>query len=143
MDHSAEEIVNWATFAETRSVLGEAFVRVLGYFREDGVKSVAAIEQAIREGNSVKLVVPAHSLKSDSWQFGADRLAALTEEIEITARHYVEIHQDPGELVEMVVLLRPLFETTLTALEAEISPLVERRSAHGSRTFSQTHFGRL
>jgi hypothetical protein len=40
--------VNWATFGETRSVLGEAFVRVLGYFREDGIKSVAAIEQAMR-----------------------------------------------------------------------------------------------
>ena len=49
MSHPAEDIVNWGTFAETRTVLGEAFVRVLGYFREDGIKSVAAIEQAMRE----------------------------------------------------------------------------------------------
>lgn len=143
MGYSAEDIVNWATFAETRSVLGEAFVRVLGYFREDGIKSVAAIEQAMRERDSAKLVLPAHTLKGESWQFGAERLAALAEEIEVAARHYVEIRQDPQELVEKAVQLRPLFEATLSALEAEASPLVERRAAYGSRTMSQTQFGRL
>lgn len=143
MGYSADEIVNWATFAETRSMLGESFVRVLGYFREDGVKSLAAIEQALRERDSAKLVLPAHTLKGESWQFGAEMLAALAEEIEVAARHYVEIRQDPAELVEKAVLLRPLFEATLTALEAEISPLVERRASFGSRTIGQTQFGRL
>lgn len=143
MGYVAEDIVNWATFADTRSVLGEAFVRVLGYFREDGIKSVAAIEQAMRERDSTKLVLPAHTLKGESWQFGAERLAALAEEIEIAARHYVEIRQDPEELVEKAVLLRPLFEATLAALEAEASPLVERRTPYGSRTIGQTQFGRL
>ena len=38
MSHAAEDIVNWGTFAETRTVLGEAFVRVLGYFREDRIR---------------------------------------------------------------------------------------------------------
>lgn len=143
MTHPADEIVNWATFGETRSVLGEAFVRVLGYFREDGIKSVAAIEQAMRERDAAKLVLPAHTLKGESWQFGAERLAALTEEIEVAARHYVEIRQGPEELVEKVVQLRPLFESTLTALENEASPLVERRAQFGARTFGQTQFGRL
>ena len=143
MTHPADEIVNWATFGETRSVLGEAFVRVLGYFREDGIKSVAAIEQAMRERDSAKLVLPAHTLKGESWQFGAERLAALTEEIEVAARHYVEIRQGPEELVEKVVQLRPLFESTLTALENEASPLVERRAQFGACTFGQTQFGRL
>lgn len=143
MTHPAEENINWATFGETRSVLGEAFVRVLSYFREDGIKSVAAIEQAMRERDSAKLVLPAHTLKGESWQFGAERLAALAEEIEIAARHYVEIRQGPEELVEKVVQLRPLFESTLTALENEASPLVERRAQFGARTFGQTQFGRL
>jgi histidine phosphotransfer protein HptB len=138
----AEEIINWESFTETRTVLGEAFVRVLGYFREDGIKSVATIEAAMRERNSVKLVLPAHTLKGESWQFGAEKLAALAEEIEVAARHYVEIQQGPDELVEKVVQLRPLFEATLAALEAEASPLVERRSAFGSRTFGQAQFGR-
>lgn len=143
MSYSAEDIVNWVTFGETRTVLGEAFVRVLGYFREDGIKSVAAIEQAMRERDSAKLVIPAHTLQGESWQFGAERLGALAEEIEIAARHYVEIRQGPEELVEKVVELRPLFEATLAALEAEASPLVERRAQYGARSFGQTQFGRL
>ena len=127
MSHAAEDIVNWGTFAETRTVLGEAFVRVLGYFREDGTKSVAAIEEALRLKDSAKLVIPAHTLKGESWQFGADKLALLAEEIEMSARHYVEIQIDPSELVEKIVRLRPVFEATLSALESEASPLVERR----------------
>jgi HPt (histidine-containing phosphotransfer) domain-containing protein len=143
MGYSADEIVNWTTFSETRGVLGEAFVRVLGYFREDGIKSVAAIEQAMRERDSAKLVLPAHTLKGESWQFGAEKLAELAEEIEVAARHYVELRQGPEEIVEKVVQLRPLFEATLSALESEASPLVERRSQFGARSFGQTHFGRI
>jgi histidine phosphotransfer protein HptB len=143
MNPGADDIVNWASFAETRQVLGEAFVRVLGYFREDGIKSVAKIEAAIRDRDSAQLVLPAHTLKGESWQFGAEKLAALAEEIEVAARHYVEIRQSPDELVEKVVQLRPLFEATLRALETETSPLVERRAQYGSRTFGQAQFGRL
>ncbi len=143
MTSPADDIVNWATFGDTRSVLGEAFVRVLGYFREDGIKSVATIEQAMRERDSTKLVLPAHTLKGESWQFGAERLAALAEEIEVAARHYVELRQGPEELVEKVVQLRPLFEATLTALENEASPLVERRAQFGARTMGQSQFGRF
>jgi hypothetical protein len=36
----AEDVINWSAFTETRSALGDAFVRILGYFREDGTKSV-------------------------------------------------------------------------------------------------------
>jgi histidine phosphotransfer protein HptB len=133
----ADDDIDWVTFAETRSVLGEAFVRILGYFREDGTKSVAEIENAMRERSSAKLVLPAHTLKGEGYQFGAEKLATLAEEIEIAARHYVEIQQDPEELLEKVVQLRPLFERTLAALEREVSPLVERRAAMGARTLGQ------
>jgi HPt (histidine-containing phosphotransfer) domain-containing protein len=143
MNPEADETINWDIFTETRSVLGESFVRVLGYFREDGTKSVAAIEAAMRERNSAKLVLPAHTLKGEGYQFGAEKLAALAEEIEVTARHYVEIQQDPAELVEKVVQLRPLFERTMAALEAEASPLVERRAAFGSRTMGNSPFSRF
>ncbi len=137
MTPMAEDEIDWTTFAETRSVLGESFVRILGYFREDGTKSVAEIENAMRERSSAKLVLPAHTLKGEGYQFGAEKLAALAEEIEIAARHYVEIQQDPEELLEKVVQLRPLFERTLAALEREVSPLVERRAAFGARTLGQ------
>ena len=131
----AESDINWATYSATRGALGEAFVRVLGYFREDGIKSVADIEIAMRNRDSAALVIPAHTLKGESWQFGADALGALAEEIEFRARHYVELRQDPDELIETVVKLRPLFEKTISALEGEISPLVERRAPFGARRY--------
>lgn len=90
MTNDPDGLIDWKAFGETRSLLGAGFVRILGYFLEDGTKSVA-------------------------------------EEIEVAARHYVEIQIDPSELVEKVVRLRPLFEATVLALEAETSPLVERR----------------
>lgn len=129
MNHTPDDLIDWNTFTETRNLLGAGFVRILGYFREDGTKSVAAIEEAMRMRDSAKLVMPAHTLKGESWQFGADKLAMLSEEIEVAARHYVEIHQDPSELVEIIVQLRPVFEATLAALESEVSPLMERKPA--------------
>jgi histidine phosphotransfer protein HptB len=129
LNDQPDDLIDWKTFTETRNLLGAGFVRILGYFREDGTKSVAAIEEAMRLKDSSKLVMPAHTLKGESWQFGADKLALLSEEIEVAARHYVEIQIDPSELVEKVVRLRPVFEATLAALESEASPLVERRPA--------------
>ena len=127
MTNDPDGLIDWNAFGETRNLLGAGFVRILGYILEDGTKSVAAIEEAMRLKDSTKLVMPAHTLKGEAWQFGANRLALLAEEIEVAARHYVEIQIDPSELVEKVVHLRPLFEATVLALEAETSPLVERR----------------
>lgn len=123
-----DNLIDWKAFGETRNLLGAGFVRILGYFRDDGIKSVSAIEEAFRLKDSAKLVIPAHTLKGEAWQFGAHGLALLAEEIEVAARHYVEIQIDPSELVETVVQLRPMFEATLAALETEASPLVERKA---------------
>jgi HPt (histidine-containing phosphotransfer) domain-containing protein len=141
-----DEIINWKAFAETRNLLGAGFVRILGYFREDGMKSLMEIEEAMRLRDSSRLVMPAHTLKGESWQFGAEKLGTLAEEIEITSRHYVEIHQDPADLVEKIAALRPMFEATLAALENEVSPLVERKSGgFGQRAAfgANNSFGRL
>ena len=135
------EIINWKTYANTRELLGTGFVRILGYFREDGVKSLAQIEEALRLRDSSKLVIPAHTLKGEAWQFGAEKLAELAEEIEMTARHYIEIQQDPEDLLEKAVLLRPLFETTLETLEKESNPLVERRAVNSNRNFGNYNYG--
>jgi histidine phosphotransfer protein HptB len=131
----SEDLINWKANAETRSLLGAGFVRILGYFREDGMKSVAAIEQAFRDLDSARLVMPAHTLKGEAWQFGAEKLAELAEEIEIAARHYVEIRQDPSDMVRQVAGLRVLFEQTLAALDAEVSPLVNRRNPLPAKRF--------
>ena len=126
-----EILVDWNEFRATRTQLGAAFVRILGYFREDGIKSVAAIEEAMRARSAGGLVMPAHTLKSEARQFGAERLRALAEDIEMLARYCVEAQVSPEEYLPRVVELRPLFEETLTALEREANPLVQRRPTFG------------
>lgn len=130
MSEETEKIINWSSFSETRAVLGADFVRILGYFREDGIKSVAAIEQAIREKNAAALVIPAHTLKGEAAQFGAERLTEVAEQIEMGARQCVEHREEPDELLTLVVGLRKLFDVSLSALEKETNPLVDRNNNH-------------
>jgi len=69
-------LIDWNVFARARTELGAGFIRILGYFREDGVKSLAAIEEAAQAQNAAAMVIPAHTLKGESLQFGAEPLAA-------------------------------------------------------------------
>ncbi len=135
-------LINWPAFAQARSELGAGFGRILGYFREDGVKSVAAIEAAMRAGNAAAMVIPAHTLKGEARQFGAEPLADRAEAIETIARDCVEMQDTPEEALEHIVQLRPLFEETLTLLEREANPLVARKPAGGfGRRAVPTGFG--
>ncbi len=136
MSDTGAEYVDWAVFQQARAELGADFVRILGYFREDGSKSVTQIEAAMRGGIAAALVIPAHTLKGESRQFGAEPLALLAEEIEVVARRCVEMHQSPDELIEKVVQLRPTFEGTLALFDRETNPLVERRPAFGRKAQS-------
>jgi len=142
--HQETDLVNWTEFTRTRNELGAAFPRILGYFREDGVKSIQAIEEAFRARNAVALVTPAHTLKGESAQFGAYRLSAMAEEIEMVARRCVETREQPDELIETVVALRPCFTETLALLDRDANPLVARRPVtFGRRTETPAQgFGR-
>jgi HPt (histidine-containing phosphotransfer) domain-containing protein len=120
MEYGTEQLINWSAFSQARAELGSEFVRILGYFREDGVKSLAAIEDAMRSSNSAALVRPAHTLKGESLQFGAEPLGLLAEKIEHTARTLVETRGTPEELAVDVARLRPLFEETLAMFEREV-----------------------
>ncbi|AGH49507.1 MULTISPECIES: Hpt domain-containing protein [Sphingomonas] len=126
-------LVDWDVFSRARTELGAGFIRILGYFREDGVKSIQAIEEAMRARNATALVIPAHTLKGESLQFGAEPLAALSEHIEKVARRCVETRQAPDELIPDVVRLRPMFEETLAQIDREASPLMQRRPSFGRR----------
>src|SRR3546814_7563115 len=79
LGHVQTALVNWTEFAQVRRELGAGFVRILGYFREDGIKSVSAIEDAIRRRNAPALVIPAHTLKGEARQFVAERLSRSEE----------------------------------------------------------------
>lgn len=136
MSTDEANLVDWTAFARARSELGAGFVRILGYFREDGVKSVAAIEAAMRAQNAAAIVIPAHTLKGEARQFGAEPLALIAEQIETIARDCVERHDTPSQALQHVVELRPAFESTLSLLEREANPLVERRPGFGRRAVS-------
>ncbi|MEH3108300.1 MAG: Hpt domain-containing protein [Sphingomonas fennica] len=116
-------VVNETTLARLRAETGASFDRILGYYREDGAASLIAIEQAVRRHDAVAIVRPAHTLKGESLQFGAEPLAALAAEIERGARQAVEDHSGPDDLIAAVVRLRPLFSETLHRLEALCAPL--------------------
>jgi HPt (histidine-containing phosphotransfer) domain-containing protein len=140
----ARDIVDWVHFEKSRAELGPGFIRILSYFREDGVKSISQIEQAMREQNATALVIPAHTLKGESRQLGAEPLARIAELIETTARLCIETHRFPDELVPEVVELRRLFDRTVELFDKATNPLVSRSQPAGfGRKASNQSFGRI
>src|SRR2546421_7601810 len=137
-------MVDWAHFEKSRSELGPGFIRILAYFKEDGVKSIAQIEQAMRDQNTTGLVLPAHTLKGESRQLGAEPMAVIAELIETTARLCIETHRFPDELVPEVVELRRLFNETVELFEKATNPLVTRAAPTGfGRKVNNQGFGRI
>ena len=137
-------LVDWVYFERSRAELGPGFIRILGYYREDGEKSVAAIEQAMREHNAIALVIPAHTLKGESRQFGAEPLADIAEKIENVARSCIETHRFPDELIPDVVTLRKMFEQTIALFDQATNPLLTRAAPAGfGRKVANQEFGRI
>ena len=144
MTDKARDIVDWAHFEKSRTELGPGFIRILSYFKEDGVKSIAQIELAMHQQNTAALVLPAHTLKGESRQLGAEPLAKVAELIESTARFCVESHRFPDELVPEVVELRRLFDETITLFDKATNPLMTRGAPAGfGRKASNQDFGRI
>ena len=144
MTDDARDIIDWAYFEKSRAELGPGFIRILSYFKEDGTKSIAQIEAAMREQNTTALVLPAHTLKGESRQLGAEPLAKVAELIESTARFCIENGRFPDELVPEVVQLRRLFDQTVELFDKATNPLMTRASPGGfGRKASNQGFGRI
>jgi HPt (histidine-containing phosphotransfer) domain-containing protein len=137
----AAAIVDWSKFSQMRTELGANFVRILGYFLEDGEKAVTRIEEAMHGRDIAAIVLPAHTMKSEARQFGAEPLADLAEMIEFAGRRALESHLFPDEIIPQVARLRPLYARTIALLEEETNPLAQRR-AFGKKASNQ-EFGRL
>lgn len=142
LDDSSGELVDWAVFTQMRTELGASFVRILGYFREDGEKAVGKIEDAMHRRDAAALVIPAHTMKSEARQFGAEPLGALAEEIEFAGRRAVESGLFPDQILPQVAKLRPVYLETINQLETETNPLVARRQGFGRKPSNQ-EFGRI
>jgi HPt (histidine-containing phosphotransfer) domain-containing protein len=146
LSDEGSNIIDWGHFEKSRSELSPGFIRILSYFREDGTKSVANIEQAMREQDTVALIIPAHTLKGEARQFGAEPLATIAELIEQTARMCVETHRFPDELVPEVVQLRKLFNETVELFDKATNPLLTRGPAGPGgfgRKVNNQGFGRI
>jgi HPt (histidine-containing phosphotransfer) domain-containing protein len=140
------DIVDWALFEKNRTELGPGFIRIISYFREDGAKSLAQIEQAMREDNATALVLPAHTIKGEARQLGAEPLAVVAELIEKTARLCIETHRFPDELVPEVVQLRKLFSETVDLFDKATNPVLTRGQpgpAGFGRKVGNQGFGRI
>ena len=137
------DTVDWALFEKNRAELGPGFIRIISYFREDGAKSVAQIEQAMRDENTPGLVLPAHTIKGEARQLGAEPLAAMAELIETTARLCMETHRFPDELVPQVVEMRKLFNQTVDLFDKATNPLVSRDPSGFGRKANNQGFGRI
>lgn len=144
MADETRDIIDWVHFEKSRAELGPAFIRILSYFKEDGAKSVSEIEEAMHEQNTLALVIPAHTLKGESRQLGAEPIAKIAELIETTARFCIEAHRFPDELVPQVVELRKLFNETVELFEKATNPLIRRTAPTGfGRKVSNQGFGRI
>lgn len=126
MAQSEKVIIDSEAFAHCKARLGGNFVRVLGYLRDDGLKSLAVVEDAMRMGDAVAMIGPAELIKSDAFDLGAIALAETAEHIEMSARDCVEWRQSPDNLLESVVALRRIFAETITELTQASSPLSVR-----------------
>jgi HPt (histidine-containing phosphotransfer) domain-containing protein len=143
MEDAPEALIDWAKFARMRTQLGADFIRILGYFREDGEKSVEKIVDAMHRRDATALIIPAHTLKTEARQFGALPLGELAEEIEFAGRRAVESRLFPDQILPQVARLKPLYQRTMDLFEAETNPLVARRSMQDRPTASNQQFGRL
>jgi HPt (histidine-containing phosphotransfer) domain-containing protein len=145
LDEAQPDIIDWALFEKSRAELGPGFIRILSYFREDGAKSIAQIEHAMREQDTPALVLPAHTIKGESRQLGAEPLAKIAELIESTARVCVETHRFPDELVPEVVAMRQLFDRTVEQFDKATNPLMTRAAppAGFGRKVNNQGFGRI
>lgn len=135
------ELIDRRTLRRLTSEVGAGLPRIIAFFRDDGTQSVATIEAALAQGSAAVLVRPAHTLKGEALQFGAEPLGRLAERIEQEARDCVEQHRPPSSLTTIVPQLRPLFERTLVALSRELDAAGPASAPPGRTTFGRRTFG--
>ena len=79
-------VIDRAVLDQLQQTTDAVFVaELIQTYVEDSVRLLAAMRQAIAESNPAELRRAAHSLKSNSANFGADDLASLCRELELRA----------------------------------------------------------
>ncbi|MCK9375610.1 MAG: response regulator [Syntrophobacterales bacterium] len=79
----ASPVIDLKKFEEFRDAMGADFIgEVLAVFTEDAPELLRNLQQALADGDAELFRRAAHTLKSNSAAFGADRLAELARELE-------------------------------------------------------------
>lgn len=118
MSYHNHPLLNEADLATARRDLADALPRIFGYFRQDGARAIGIIERAMQERNAAEVVLPAHGMKGEARQLGAERLAELALHLEMGARRCIEERTAlPEELADEARALRSVFHDTMTQLD--------------------------
>jgi len=84
---TADNTLDQATFAGLKATMGDDFIgELIDTFLEDSPQLIASMKQALTAGDIDSFRRAAHSLKSNSTNFGATALAGQAKELEMMAR---------------------------------------------------------
>ncbi len=107
--------LDMTTFEELKQMSGEDFIdELVDTFLEDSPKLVTEMKAALQANDADTFRRAAHSLKSNSATFGANRLSELSRELEVLGKEH--------RLSEAETRLPPL-EDTLRSVCAELKGL--------------------
>lgn len=82
-----ETLIDKEAWERMKSMTGPAFlVELVDVFLKDSPELIEEMRSGLAAGDAERVRRAAHSLKSNSASFGADRLAAVSREIEMTAK---------------------------------------------------------
>ena len=124
MEEAAGNLVDWAKFARMRTELGAISCASSAISARMARKRSRRIEEAMHRRDAAALVLPAHTMKAEARQFGAEPLGDLAEEIEQAGRRALESRLFPDEILPQVARLRPIYLRTMALFERETNPLV-------------------
>ncbi len=122
--------INWVRFNMLREQQQHRFFEQFSYFRDDGKKSVQAIEDAMRNMNVAPMIVPANRLMEDAEYFGAEALADHAAALQLAAQNCLTRRERPDHMLRDILNLRPLFFTSIAEMERHSSSLA--RKEHGN-----------
>ncbi len=104
-------------FGLTQKTLGDKLSTVTGYFMEDCEDYLKRIEAAVMQGDPSSAVMPAHTLKSSSKQFGLLNISELARRAEASARAYAK-GESAEDIQPLLVQMREHFEKAKPFLAA-------------------------
>ena len=82
-----EILIDWEVFNQLKSMTGPSFLaELIDVFLNDSPELIDQMLSGLKTGNIEQVRRAAHSLKSNSASFGANRLAGVSRELEMIAK---------------------------------------------------------